>query len=733
MQHFRELLTRWIRVNPLYRVVVPLGVGLVVGEYSPQPYCGCSPWFWWFILLVFLCVSGLLLLSVRRPRQSARVPFSFLLAIPAISLGVLLIGHQRAACRVVWPKEAQTLVARVDASPRERSGSWQFPAEILSGPYAGHSIQVTLAANEKEQAANEKEQAVKEEKQAAKEEKQAVDGKEQAVDGKEQAVDGQSAPRPGDHIYINARVGEVHTAGNPGAFDYARFLRRQGISGRAYVAGNRWKARAMADAEVSLRLRMARYRQSLSAQYFSHLGSEEAAIAAAMSLGDKRSLDAAQRQSFSATGVSHVLALSGLHLGILFSLYSLLFVNRLPSRRGRVFASLVGVALLWGFALLVGFPLSLVRATVMFTLWQLSVVLYSERSSLNNLALAALLILLFSPASLFDIGFQLSFTSVFFILLLTPHIPRPRWLRRSRLLALLYGWLTVSIVAQIGTGPLVAYYFHTIPLVGLLGNLLAIPLAYVILGLALVFFLIPGFQGLTATLLGWCIRCLTGAVGWMSAWPYSHIKAYPHWAEVMVCYVLLLALLVYLIHRPPRVLYVIAGCLVLWAGIAGWQESEHRRQPRLMVYDSYAAPMVHLVHGKGAGRLLTTDSAKVAVQVRFLDEGYWQPYGIQRPRMEVLAKTASCLVVDVAGQRMAWVQGRLPAVVPASPESVSALLLSRGAVQPLREVGAFFRAEVIVLDGSLSLARREGYLEEAASLGIRVHDVRASGAFFLGD
>ena len=411
MQHFRELLTRWIRLNPLYRVVVPLGVGLVVGEYSPQPYCGCSPWFWWFILLVFLCVSGGLLLSVRRPQQSARVPFSFLLAIPAICLGVLLIGHQRAACRVVWPKEAQTLVARVDASPRERSGSWQFPAEILSGPYAGHSIQVTLATNEKEQAVSEK---------------------EQAVDGKEQAVDGQSVPRPGDHIYINARVGEVHTAGNPGAFDYARFLRRQGISGRAYVAGNRWKVRAMADAEVSLRLRMARYRQSLSAQYFSHLGTEEAAIAAAMSLGDKRSLDAAQRQSFSATGVSHVLALSGLHLGILFSLYSLLFVNRLPSRRGRVFASLVGVALLWGFALLVSFPLSLVRATVMFTLWQLSVVLYGERSSLNNLALAALLILLFSPASLFDIGFQLSFTSVFFILLLTPHIPRPRWLRRSR-------------------------------------------------------------------------------------------------------------------------------------------------------------------------------------------------------------------------------------------------------------------------------------------------------------
>ena len=170
MQHFRELLTRWIRLNPLYRVVVPIGVGLVVGEYSPQPYCGCSHWFWWCILLVFLCVSGLLLLSVRRPRQSARVPFSFLLAIPAICLGVLLIGHQRAACRVVWPKEAQTLVARVDASPRERSGSWQFPAEILSGPYAGHSIQVTLAANEKKQAAKENEQV-------ANEEKQAVDGK----------------------------------------------------------------------------------------------------------------------------------------------------------------------------------------------------------------------------------------------------------------------------------------------------------------------------------------------------------------------------------------------------------------------------------------------------------------------------------------------------------------------------------------------------------------------------
>ena len=712
MTHFRALLSRWIRLNPLYRVVVPLCGGLVIGEYAAEPYCGVSPWLWWGILLAFLCISGLLLLLVRRPQESARLPFSFLLTIPVVCLGILLIGHQRESCQVVWPKDAQTLVVRVDASPRDRQGSWQFPAEVLAGPYAGLRLQVSLGKEGN---------AMSKDGNTSQQEAHASEKEEKA------------APRPGDHIYMNARVSEVHTAGNPGAFDYARFLRRQGISGRTYVADNRWKVRAVADDEVPLHLRMARYRQSLSAQYFSHLDSEEAAIVAAMSLGDKRSLAAAQRQSFSATGVSHVLALSGLHLGILFSLYSLLVVNRLRSRRNRVLASLVGVALLWGFALLVGFPLSLVRATVMFTLWQLSVVLYSDRNSLNNLALAALLILLFSPASLFDIGFQLSFTSVFFILFLMPHVPRPRWLRRSRLLALLYGWLTVSLVAQIGTAPLVAYYFHTIPLVGLLGNLLAIPLAYVILGLALVFFLIPGFQGLTATLLGWCIRFLTGAVGWMAAWPYSHIKAYQHWAEVMVCYVLLLALLVYLIHRPPRVLYVIAGCLVVWAGIAGWQESEHRRQPRLMVYDSYAAPMVHLLHGQGVGRLLTTDSAKVVSQVRFLDEGYWQPYGIQRPRMEVLAKTASCLVVDVAGQRMAWVQGRLPAVVPASPESVSALLLSRGAVQSLREVGAFFRAEVIVLDGSLSLARREGYLEEAASLGIRVHDVRASGAFSLGD
>lgn len=719
MTHFRALLSRWIRLNPLYRVVVPLCGGLVIGEYAADPYCGVSPWLWWGILLAFLCISGLLLLLVRRPQESARLPFSFLLTIPVVCLGILLIGHQRESCQVVWPKDAQTLVVRVDASPRDRQGSWQFPAEVLTGPYAGLRLQVSLG---KEGNAMSKEG-----------DDSAKDGNASQQEAHASEKEEKAAPRPGDHIYMNARVSEVHTAGNPGAFDYARFLRRQGISGRAYVADDRWKVRVMADDEVPLRLRMARYRQSLSAQYFSHLDSEEAAIVAAMSLGDKRSLDAAQRQSFSATGVSHVLALSGLHLGILFSLYSLLFVNRLRSRRNRVLASLVGVALLWGFALLVGFPLSLVRATVMFTLWQLSVVLYSDRNSLNNLALAALLILLFSPASLFDIGFQLSFTSVFFILFLMPHVPRPRWLRRSRLLALLYGWLTVSLVAQIGTGPLVAYYFHTIPLVGLLGNLLAIPLAYVILGLALVFFLIPGFQGLTATLLGWCIRFLTGAVGWMAAWPYSHIKAYPHWAEVMVCYVLLLALLVYLIHRPPRVLYVLAGCLAVWAGIAGWQESEHRCPPRLIVYDSYAAPMVHLLHGKGAGRLLTTDSAKVASQVRFLDEGYWQPYGIQRPRMEVLAKTASCLLVDVAGQRMAWVQGRLPAVVPASPESVSALLLSRGAVQSLREVGAFFRAEVIVLDGSLSLARREGYLEEAASLGIRVHDVRASGAFSLGE
>ena len=189
-------------------------------------------------------------------------------------------------------------------------------------------------------------------------------------------------------------------------------------------------------------------------------------------------------------GVSHVLALSGLHLSILFALWNS-FLQPLFRCRRLLFigASLVGVAVLWSFAALAGLPLSLVRATIMFTVMQMTGCFRGHSFSLNNLALAAFIILTVSPQALFDVGFQLSCLSVAGILLIVPRLPQPFLLRREAerqpylvhrpLLRTLFltgrysrfprtaccwFWqlVQVSFAAQVVTLPLVAYSFHTV-------------------------------------------------------------------------------------------------------------------------------------------------------------------------------------------------------------------------------------------------------------------------------
>ncbi|MDO5751327.1 MAG: ComEC/Rec2 family competence protein, partial [Rothia sp. (in: high G+C Gram-positive bacteria)] len=298
--------------------------------------------------------------------------------------------------------------------------------------------------------------------------------------------------KPADRIAFMGQIRQPKREGNPGDFDYPTYLQVHGISGVAYVPAGKWR-RLAPEAHPSLSARLLRLRTRLTAQYAAHFEGSAYAILSALTLGDKSTLSPTVRALFSDTGVSHVLALSGLHLGILFSLLQLFLLR--PMRWGRWFFIAQGLALmsLWGFVLLAGAPLSLQRSAWMFTLLQLGLCLQrAQGATPNNLALASLVILSFSPLSLFDVGFQLSFLAVAGIVWCGTYvwrrIPLPypdwygdrylekhrtwwMWLRDGGQVALywvvykvVYPLVTVSLSAQFATLPLVVYYFHNLPL-----------------------------------------------------------------------------------------------------------------------------------------------------------------------------------------------------------------------------------------------------------------------------
>ena len=215
----------------------------------------------------------------------------------------------------------------------------------------------------------------------------------------------------GDKVFFEGRVLSPRNAGNPAEFDYKHYMYVQGVTGTAYLDNKGWALRGAVIPTIPMRAMM--FREGIVQKYASlGLSPEAESLLSALTVGEKRDLSRGVRELYAAVGASHVLALSGLHLGILYMILVLL----LPVGRNRLLKVLregVVLLLLWGFAAVAGFTPSVVRAALLFTLMSLARCLHRDGSSINSLAFAALVMLVVNPRWLLDIGFQLSFLAVF--------------------------------------------------------------------------------------------------------------------------------------------------------------------------------------------------------------------------------------------------------------------------------------------------------------------------------
>ena len=312
--------------------------------------------------------------------------------------------------------------------------------------------------------------------------------------------------RIGDRLLLTSRI-ERNGDWRRGSFDYRRYQEVHGFAGRTYVRAADWQLLPRSVEGLSwlqqLRLAFLNYRHTLLERY-RQMGAddEEYAVVAAMTLGDKSAMSSELRDVYAVSGASHVLALSGLHLGIIYMVLSLLVVNR----RFRLLSQVLIVTAIWAFALLVGLPASVVRAALMISTYALLSTIGRRRMSVNALALAAICILMVSPDSLFDVGFQMSFLAMLAILMLQPlfeRVVQREWLLDRPVVRWLWGLTTVSLAAQVGVAPLVAYYFGRFSTYFLLTNLIVIPSATLILCLAPVALLLPVAGTVLFRVVGW--------------------------------------------------------------------------------------------------------------------------------------------------------------------------------------------------------------------------------------
>ena len=302
---------------------------------------------------------------------------------------------------------------------------------------------------------------------------------------------------------------------------------------------------------------MGEKRKMLTSKYVEQgLSGDTYDIVAAMTLGEKKGISKEARKVFSASGGAHILALSGMHLGILFMILTFL----LPTKRWPKISVLTELLAIWAFVLLIGFQPSLLRAAVMLTIYSIAKMLSRNTRSMDVLAFTAALLLVVSPQWLFDVGFQMSFAAVTGILVLYGLIfrfltYREKEAEQPSLLAVccwtfydgIVGLVVISLTAQLGVAPLVAYYFGNFPTYFILTNFIVTPAAFLIIILAIGLLMgIPLLTPLTMVVQG-----MHASLLWIKNLPYSNLEVRLSVWQTLLVYVIIISLcsLVYLCIR----------------------------------------------------------------------------------------------------------------------------------------------------------------------------------------
>lgn len=544
--------------------------------------------------------------------------------------------------------------------------------------------------------------------------------------------------RCGDELLVTGRPTTPLPSGNPDAFDYPRYLRHKQISALLFCTSDRWKlighhpTRSLKQQALAWRERLLNHYRELG------FSGDELAVLQALTVGYKEDLSETIRESYAISGASHVLALSGLHIGFLYAL--LLYGMRiLPNswRGSRLLRTGTILSLLWGFAFFTGLSPSVVRAVLMCSIFTLSTLFSRDAFSINTLGAAAFFMLLFQPAWLFDVGFQLSFCAVAAILFLQPLLYRLIPVS-NRLVRPVWQLITVSLAAQLGAAPLVLYYFSRFSTHFLLTNLLImLPVSFILYGTVLLLILNPfaTLQWGIARVVNQLLQLLNDTVRWVEQLPLASIdRVWIYPLEIMLFYLLLYRITRYALARSGSHLLQLIGCLLLLLTTHTALVWNDRPRQSLRFYQVYDAPAVQCMSAEGHTWIVYADSLPNQQRLQRVASRHWQRKRIASPRPIIGdyqddELTVHDGILSFGGRRISLVNdNRWQGQVATHPLRVDYLYICKGYSGELRALTSLFCFSTVILDTSLSPYRLEALKQELLRLNYPFISLREKGS-----
>jgi ComEC/Rec2-related protein len=409
-------------------------------------------------------------------------------------------------------------------------------------------------------------------------------------------------PRPGETWILYGQLFAIRSSGNPGSPDYKAIMSRKDCWYRFYsdlpvspkqdgiVCGRRVSTRK--------RVSASRFRRAVSSRW---IGNEaEVSLLKAVCLGDRSDLSNDLKQAYSHAGAMHLLAVSGLHLGLIWwVLYHLFFwMTRLSGKE--IYRSLVLIFLLWVFAFVSGFSSSVCRSACMFSLFTAGRLMDQRMQALNSILVSAFLLILIRPQIMLHVGFQLSYAAILGIVCLFP-VLRNLLRIKNRLLRRLWEASLVSFSAQVFTAPLVIYYFHQIPVYSIFTSLITIPLLSVLISLFVIsvpFMLI----GVGTTFFNYLLVKLAGLMNFlvevMASLPGAVLGELTLDAAKLCLWMgMLIAGMIWLHHRKHLLSYLVLILLCLNLCSSSLTRYRYMRSSEMQISHFYKSTMLSFREG----------------------------------------------------------------------------------------------------------------------------------------
>ncbi|MBA4133450.1 MAG: competence protein ComEC [Flavobacterium sp.] len=322
----------------------------------------------------------------------------------------------------------------------------------------------------------------------------------------------------GSHLAVDGLLYHNKAPFNPNQFDYSGYLENQQIYAQIYTI---WPKLKIITTENTIWSKFSNFRTKIIDNLKkSNFNETELAVMIALLLGQQQDIDPETLQEYQLAGAVHILSVSGLHVGFIMLFINFLLKPIPNTSRNNYIKLLIIVLALWSYGILAGLAPSVVRSVTMFSFVAVGQHLRRSVNVYHSLLVSVLLILLWKPSFLFDVGFQLSYLALFFILWLQPLIA-DFWQPKHKITRYIWDILTVSLAAQLGTLPLSIYYFHQFPGLFFVTNVLVLPLLGIIMVFGLVaviigcFGIVPKFVIVPLTMM---IAIQNKCIGWVASW-----------------------------------------------------------------------------------------------------------------------------------------------------------------------------------------------------------------------